>query len=89
MSTWSLAPDRDGEPQTACEVEVDRLAPEGWVSPTRRSGRGARLIGDEVRYGGDTLASPSDYRRRLRVWPAQSRVEGNCEGQAGKRSTPA
>lgn len=30
---WTLTADCDGERQTACEVEVDRLAPDGSSSP--------------------------------------------------------
>lgn len=36
--TWGLVADGDGERQTACEVEVDRLAPDCSASPVWRSG---------------------------------------------------
>ncbi len=79
--TWTLAADRDGERQTACEIEVDRLAPDGGATPVWRSGKLPRLIGDEVRYGGEPLVSRTDYRWRVRVWPALSGVEGNRDDQ--------
>ncbi len=66
--TWALSADGDGERQTACEVEVDHLAPDGSATSAWRSGKLERLIGDEVRYAGDALVSRSDYRWRVRVW---------------------
>ena len=79
--TWTLAADRDGERQTACEIEVDRLAPGGGATPVWRSGKLSQLIGDEVRYGGEPLVSRTDYRWRVRVWPALSGVEANPDDQ--------
>jgi alpha-L-rhamnosidase len=72
--TWALTADRDGERQTACQIEVDRLAPGGGASPAWRSGKRVGLIGDEVRYAGEPLASRTNYRWRVRVW--------NCDDQA-------
>lgn len=72
--TWTLTADRDGDRQTACEVEVDRLAPDGSSSPVWRSGKLARLIGEDVRYAGEALASRSDYRWRVRVWNGDEQV---------------
>jgi alpha-L-rhamnosidase len=66
--TWALTADANGERQTACEIEVDRLVPNGSPMPVWRSGKLDRLIGEEVRYAGDALGSRSDYRWRLRVW---------------------
>lgn len=65
--TWALSADVDGERQTGCEIEVDRLEPNGSPVPVWRSGNLDRLIGDEVRYAGEALASRSDYRWRVRV----------------------
>jgi len=79
--TWALTADRDGEGQTACEVEVDCLAPDGSVTTVWRSGKLARQIGEEVRYAGAALVSRRDYRWRVRVWPALSGVEGSRDDQ--------
>lgn len=47
--TWALSADGDGERQTACEIEVDRLVPNCSPMPVWRSGKLDRLIGEEVR----------------------------------------
>ena len=54
--TWALTAERDDECQTACEIEVDCVAPDGSAAPVWRSGKLAKRIGDEVRYAGDALA---------------------------------
>jgi alpha-L-rhamnosidase len=66
--TWALSAADNGERQTACEVEVDRIGPDGSPTPVWRPGKQARLIGDEVCYAGEALADRSDYRWRVRVW---------------------
>lgn len=84
--TWALTADRNGEGQTACEVEVDRVAPDGSATPAWRSGKLARQIGEEVRYAGAALVSRRDYRWRVRVWPALGDVEGARDDHAGEWS---
>ena len=72
--SWTLTADSNGECQTACEVEVDRVAPDGSTPAVWRSGKLARQIGDEVSYAGKPLTSRSDYRWRVRVWNRDDRV---------------
>ena len=72
--SWTLAADSNGEFQTACEVEVGRVALDGTATAVWRSGKLKRQIGEEVRYAGKLLASRSDYRWRVRVWNRDDRV---------------
>ncbi|HCD34540.1 MAG TPA: hypothetical protein DER01_19175 [Phycisphaerales bacterium] len=66
--SWALAADCQGQCQKACEIQVDRLMPDGRRIPVWRSGKLDRRIGHAVRYAGQTLASRSDYRWRVRVY---------------------
>lgn len=66
--TWGLETDRNGEAQTACEIEVDRLAADGQCLAAWRSGKMDRSIGEIVCYEGEPLETRSDYRWRVRVW---------------------
>lgn len=68
--TWQLVSLNQGDFQTAYQIEVDLVSPDGGVIPVWRSGKTASKIGDEVLYCGQVLASRSLYRWRLQVWDA-------------------
>jgi len=72
--TWTLCASREGESQTACEVEVDRIEIDGGLTPVWRSGKLSRRIGEEIRYSGAALGSRCDYTWRARVWDSDDRV---------------
>ncbi len=66
--TWRLEADRNGEAQTACEIEFERLGADGTSLSVWQSGKRQRRIGETMRYEGEPLETRSDYRWRVRVW---------------------
>lgn len=84
--TWTLGSDINEERQSACEVEVERLAVDGSRSLVWSSGKLKKPIGEDVHYEGEKLESRSDYCWRVRVWPALRETEGVGADQVGEWS---
>jgi len=78
--TWTLCASREGESQTACEVEVDRIEIDGGLTPVWRSGKLSRRIGEEIRYSGAALGSRCDYTWRARFGTAMTGSETGAPG---------
>ena len=74
--TWILKFAASREQQTACEIEVEAIAPDSTTKIVWQSGKLSQKLGNEVRYAGQTLQSRAVYRWRVRVW--DSTAEMGC-----------